>query len=216
MTAQKACQEGDAEIDEHALGDIQHGDVHREALQTEQGRQHCNEQPGHEAVGEDLETAVEGHQTRTVLLAAAAEIVPHQHHGDAARQAYQDEAHHVARLIMQKHQGDDEHQYRAHQPVHHQGEGDGAAIPGHGAHGAVIHLGERRVHHQDEAYGQRHVGGSDRHRLVPLGHLGEQIANPHPNRHGDEDPEGEIAVEKTHFFADGQIAAGCCTHHETP
>ncbi len=56
----------------------------------------------------------------------------------------------------------------------------------------------------------------NRHRLVPLGHLGEQIPNPHPDAHGDEDPEGEVAIENRIFFADGQVRTGGCTHQETP
>ena len=120
MTAQEACQEGNAKIDQHTFGDIQHGDIHSKALQAEQRRQYGNKQPGHEAVGEDLKTAVERHQARTVLLAAPAEIVPHQHHGDAACQTDQDQAHHVVRVVMQECQGDDKHQNGADQPVHDQ------------------------------------------------------------------------------------------------
>ena len=90
-------EERDAEVDEDALGDLRHADLDEAALQAEERRQDRDEEPGVDAVEEDLEDAVEGDEPRGVLGVALRQLVPDDDHRDAAREADHDEARHVLR-----------------------------------------------------------------------------------------------------------------------
>ena len=60
----------------------------------------------------------------------------------------------------------------------------------------VLHLGQGRVHHQDEADGDGDVG---RPGLEPVDEADDgrdEIAQPDADGHGQEDPEGQVSVEE--------------------
>ena len=69
----------------------------------------------------------------------------------------------------------------------------------------VAHLGQRRVHHQDQADGNGDIGGSDLKYIDEIPYAGIQIAPEHPDSHGQKDPQREKTVQKAQFF-NGRIS----------
>ena len=56
-------------------------------------------------------------------------------------------------------------------------------------------------HHQDQADGNRDVGRPHGNgRVKALDSLGRRIADQYADRHGEKDPEGQVAVEEREFF----------------
>ena len=161
VARQHAGEERDAEVDEDALGDLPDADVDDAALEAEQRRQLGDEDPGEEAVEEHLEDAVEGDQAGGVLGVALGQLVPDDDHGDAARQADHDEADHVLGVVVQEDDGQEEHEQRPDDPVLHQRQAEDPVVAEDVAELLVLHLGERRIHHHDEADGDGDVGRAD-------------------------------------------------------
>ena len=91
-------------------------------------------------------------------VSPSSQIIPDQHHGDAAGQADDDQTHHVLRVVPQKHNGQREHKDRADDPVLDQGEGQDFEVLEDLGQFLVAHLGQRRIHHQDEADGDGNGG----------------------------------------------------------
>ena len=188
--------ERDAEVDEDALRDLPDRDVDRRALEAEERRQLGDEDPGEDAVEEHLEDAVEGDETGGVLGVALRQLVPDDHHGDAARQPHHDEADHVLRVVVQEDDRQEEHHERTDEPVLHQRQAEDPVVAEDVAELLVAHLGERRIHHHDEADGDGDVGRAHGPAVDELGHRDEGPADEHADEHGEEDPEGEVAVEE--------------------
>ena len=90
-----AGNEGNAQIDEDAFGNLANGDIDTAPVMPIQLRQHGDEDIGVDGKEEHLEDGVEGHQPRAVFRVAPGEIVPDDHHGDAAGKSDEDQAHHV-------------------------------------------------------------------------------------------------------------------------
>ena len=189
-------QKGNAEIDEDALGNLAHADVDDDALQADQRRQHGEKEPGIDAVEEHLEDAVEGDQAGGVVGVAARQLVPHDDHGDAAGEADEDEAGAVFRVSAQEDDGEHEHQHRADDPVLDEREAEHLAIAKDLAQPLVLHLGQRRIHHEDEADGDGDVGGAGLEALKERRHGGHKAAERDADRHGEKDPESQIAVDE--------------------
>lgn len=63
---------------------------------------HLEIEEGEGRVEDDLEDGVDGNQDGTVLGAPVGQLVPQQHHGDAARQAHQNDPGPVVRQIRQR------------------------------------------------------------------------------------------------------------------
>ena len=164
--------------------------------EAEERRQLGDEDPGEDAVEEHLEDAVEGHEAGGVLGVAPGQLVPDDHHGDAARQADHDEADHVLGVVVQEDDGQEEHQERADEPVLHEREAEDLVVAEDVAELLVLHLGERRIHHHDEADGDGDVGRAHRPLLDELGQAREGPAEDHADGHGEEDPERQVAVEE--------------------
>jgi hypothetical protein len=166
------------------------------AFEPEQGRQHGHEEPGEHAVEQHLEDAVEGDEARGVLRISAGQLVPDDHHGDAARQAHHDEPDHVLRVVVQEDDREEEHDPRADQPVLDQRQPEDPVIAEHVAELLVPHLGERRIHHHDQADGDGYVGGADAEAIDERWDAFEQPAQTDPREHGEEDPERQIPIEE--------------------
>ncbi len=60
----------------------------------------------------------------------------------------------------------------------------------------VAHLGQRRVHHQDQTDGDRDVGRTDRECIERIGQTVEQRAQGNAQCHCGEDPDGEVAIQE--------------------
>ena len=111
---------GNPEVDADALGDLPDRDVHDRAAETEPSRQHGNEHICVNRKEQHLEDRVECDQSRAVVGVAVGQIVPHDHHRDASREADHDQPDHVLGPIAQKDDRQREHQDRADDPVLHQ------------------------------------------------------------------------------------------------
>ena len=59
----------------------------------------------------------------------------------------------------------------------------------------VLHLGEGRVHHQDQADGDGHIGRAGLEPVDEGFDTRDEVANRNPDRHGQEDPQGEEAIQ---------------------
>ena len=99
---QQAGQERNPQIDEHRFGDFSHADVDDASRQPEDRRQHGDKDVGVDAEEEHLEDAVERHQTGRILAVTFGQLVPDDHHRDAAGQADQDQADHVFGIPAQE------------------------------------------------------------------------------------------------------------------
>ncbi len=185
------------------------------ALQPKPGGQHGDKDIGIDAVEQHLEDAVEGHQPGGVIGVAFGQLIPDDDHGDAARQPDHDQPGHVFGVAAQEDDRQQEHQDRADDPVLQQRQAQHLPVAEDLAQLVIMHLGQRRVHHQDQADGDGDVGGADRNRRVErLDGLGQQKAQAHADRHGQEDPQGQVAVEKGQApgYALGKGECGCCFH----
>eukprot|EP01022_Parablepharisma_sp_SALTPOND_P017192 TRINITY_DN2694_c2_g1_i2.p1 TRINITY_DN2694_c2_g1~~TRINITY_DN2694_c2_g1_i2.p1 ORF type:complete len:569 (-),score=155.47 TRINITY_DN2694_c2_g1_i2:132-1838(-) len=201
--AEDAGHKGDAQIDEHALGDLADGHIHLHALHAQPFGQHGDKKPGVEGEEQHLEDAVKGHQAGAVLGVAPGQVVPHDDHGDAAGQADENQAHHVLLLAREKGHGQGEHEHRANDPVLHQGQGQHLYVAEDRAQLLVAHLGQGRVHHQDQADGDGQVGGAHREMVHDLTDAGIPVAPGHPHGHGQEDPQSQEAVQEGELFNGG-------------
>jgi len=192
----EAGEERNAEIHQHAAEHLARAHRDRRRRQAEHRRQHCGEEPRVDAVEQHLEDAVECDEPRGVLVRAAREVVPHQHHRDASRRADEDEADHVVGLITEQHRREPEHEQRPDDPVEHQREHEHSPIAEHLAELLVAHLRQRRVHHEDEPDRDRHVGRADVEAMQQLGRARHEVAERDAEHHREEDPRGEVAVEE--------------------
>ena len=64
----------------------------------------------------------------------------------------------------------------------------------------VFDLGQRRIHHHDQADGNGDVGGAYLKSVDHALHAGNGIAEHDPGEHGEKDPQGEKPIKKTELF----------------
>ena len=194
---QKTCQERDSQINEDALRDLANRYVHDCAMQTEFGRQNRDEQPCIHGIQEHLKQRVERHQTGGIFGVALGELVPHDDHGDAPGQTDHDQPGHVFGVSAQEDDGEHEHEDRADDPVLHQGKPQHALVAEDLAEFLVADLGKRRVHHYDQADGNRNRCCAHAE-FVEEGHdSGNQPTGDNTERHGRKDPGGQVTIKKT-------------------
>ena len=191
----------DAKVDAHALRDLPDADGDDASRKAEPARQHGEERPRVEAVEEDLEDAVEGDQAGDVVRVSLGQFVPHQHHGDAAGDADQNQAAHVGRFAAQEDEREEEHQDGADDPVLRQRESEHAAVAEDFAEFFVADLCQRRKHHDDEADGDGDVGGAALEAVDEDGDVGHEVSQANADGHGEKDPEREEAVEEGEVLA---------------
>ncbi len=89
-----------------------------------------------------------------------------------------------------------EHQGGADDPVQHQGRRQHPSVAGHAVDLAVAHLGEHRVHHQQQTQGDRQRDATDRHRLQRVVDSGREASEHQAPGHGQADPQRQEAVER--------------------
>ena len=213
----------DPEVDHHAGEDLPDGHIgqrfaaetlHAGQIDAQQARQPRDENPRVKTEREDLENAVEGHESGAVFAVPLGQLVPDQHHGDAAGDTHQDETDHIFRLVAEKEHGEHEHQHGADDPVLQQREPDDFRIGENLRHLLVAHLGQRRIHHEDESRGNEQVGRADRDRREKHHRIRNQkISRQHPRRHRCENPQREVTVQKRHFARD---SLGHSEHYPHP
>ena len=179
-------------------------------------RDRGQEEPAEEGVGQDLEERVEGDEHRRELTGPAGEGVPDEHHRDAAREADQDEPVAIGREVGEEEPGQPEHQDRSHDPVEHERGGEHPWVGGRGADRFVAHLREHRIHHPEEPDRDRRRDPGDLHRVESRAEVGKGASQQKAERHREEDPEGEPAVERGETREHGRVACGggCGGHAE--
>ncbi len=193
---QEAGRERDAEVDGDAHGDLADRDVDDGAMQAEPPRQEGREEVGVDREEQHLEDRVEGDQTGAVLAVALRQIVPHDHHGDAAREPDQDEADHVLGPVAQEEHREAEHEHRSDDPVLHERQEQHALVSEDAPELLVADLGEGRVHHQDEPDGDGDAGGPDAQPLEGGDDARRREAEGDAHGHGREDPQRQVAVQE--------------------
>ncbi len=169
----------------------------------EERRKHGDEQPRVDAEEQHLEDRVEGDQARRILRGTLGELVPDDHHRDAARQADHDEADHVFRLVVQEDDRQREHQHRPDDPVLHQRQRQHLPVAEDVGQLLVAHLRKRRVHHQHQADRDGDVGRSDLEAIDEILDARHEEPEADAQGHGREDPDGQIPVEKRELAGDG-------------
>ena len=137
------------------------GNVHYNTFQTKPGRQYSQENIGIHAIEQHLKDAIERHQTRRILRVAMCQFIPHDHHGNAARQANHDQTCNVFRIAAQEDDRQHEHQDWTNDPVLNERKGQDLLIAEDIPQLLILHLGEWRVHHQDQADRNRDIGCTD-------------------------------------------------------
>src|SRR5208282_921719 len=143
--------ERDAEIDTDAFCDLADRDINGSAAQSEPSGNHRHEYERIKREEQHLKDRVERNQAGTIVRVAAGEIVPDDHHRDTSREADDDETGHILRTIAQENYREREHQDWTDYPVLNQREAEDFPVPKDVAQLVIVNLGQRRIHHQDQA-----------------------------------------------------------------
>src|SRR5690625_1774232 len=86
-------------------------------FETKPGRQYGDKKPGVKGISKNLEKAVECYQTGPVFRTAFRQIIPYQYHGNTSRQTDENDPDHIFRMILEKNNGQKEHQNGSDDPV---------------------------------------------------------------------------------------------------
>ena len=185
-----------AKIDADALRDLGDADVDDASLKAEPLWKHSNEDPRVEAVEEHLKDTVDGDEPGSIVGVATRQFIPDQHHRDAACNADQDEPAHVGRFAAQEHDGEDEHERRANEPVLNQRQPENSLLAEDFAQLLVSHFRQRREHHDDQPDGDGDIRRSALKAIDEPGRARDEVADRHSNGHREENPESEKAIEE--------------------
>src|SRR5665647_992310 len=99
-------------------------------------------------------------------------------------------------LVGQEQPGQGEHHRRADHPVQQQARRDHPLVRGDQADLAVAHLGEHRIHHQQQADGDRQRRLADLHRVEGVVQARDQSAEQQAGDHGGTDPHRKEPVDR--------------------
>ncbi len=126
----------------------------------------------------------------------------------------QDQARHVVGTVPQKRDRQGEHEHGADEPVLHEGEAQHLLVPEHVAHFLVTHLRQRRIHHEDQADGDGNGSGAHTQIRDGVRDARREVANGHPDEHGEKNPERQEAVEKRKLFSRSRarFEQSVCSH----
>nr|POE80074.1 hypothetical protein CFP56_08140 [Quercus suber] len=166
-------------------------------------RHDTHEERGERGVERDLQQAVEGNEHGAVVGVAAREVGPDEHHGDAARDADEDEPVTQALTIGQEGPRQRRHEQRRDDPVEHEGDGDlcpQRALAQQEVQRLEAHLAEDRVHHDQQAGGDG-TGHADKGPLLERRSRGRhEVPEDDAQCHAEEDPEDEQPVQEGEGF----------------
>ena len=113
---EEAGRERDAEEDQHGARDLPDPDLEALRVEAEPARQHGQVEVAEQRVGGDLEERVEDDEHRGALAVAVRDVVPDQHHRDAAGEPDDDHAGAVGGLVGEEEPGEREHEQRPDDP----------------------------------------------------------------------------------------------------
>ena len=152
-----------------------------------------------ERVGGDLEKGVEDDEHRRALPVAERDVVPDEHHRDAAGKPDDDHSCPVGRLVGEEDPSEREHERRPDDPGEEERGAEEASVPdpvvAHPAEILVADLREDRVHHHQQAQCDGQGDRADLELVEPLVQARQRRAEQKTGRHGQRDPEREEAVE---------------------
>ncbi len=183
-------------------------DLEALGVEAEPARQQRQVEVAEERVGDDLEERVERDEHGRALPVAAGEVVPDEHHRDAAGEADDDHPGAVGGLIGEEQPGQGEHQQRAEDPVERERGTRRATFAPELAELVVPDLGEHRVHHQQEPDGDREADGADAQPVEPVVQLWDQRSEHDPADHRERDPERQEAIEPRQPAEHGLLVGG--------
>ena len=186
--------ERNAEIDEYALRYLSDRNIYHDALEPEPDRKHGYEDVSIDGKEKDLKDRVKCHKTGSILGISAGKVVPDDHHGNAPGKADHDQTDHVFGIRTQEDDGKNEHENGADDPVLHERQAEHLPVPEDLAQLLVLHLCQRRVHHQDQADGDRDIGRPDLKAVDEGFRALDEIPESHAKGHCREDPERKKPV----------------------
>jgi hypothetical protein len=160
------------------------------------GRQNGDEDPGIDAVKEHLKHTIKGDQAGGVFVVAPGQLVPHDYHGNAARQSYHNEANHIFGTVGEENNGQDKHQDWSNNPILDQGKTEYLPVPKYFAQLFIPDLCQGRVHHEDQANRYRKIRRSH---LKPINESLDTdigIAKRDTKCHCRKDPKSEEAIQE--------------------
>src|ERR1019366_7680037 len=180
--------ERNAQVDCDALCDLGDADVDDASFKTEPLGEQSNENPGIEAVEEDLKNTVDGDESSDVVCVAIRQLIPDQNHRDTASDANQDKAAHVGRFTAKKNYRKDEHERWPNDPVLNQRQSQDPLVAENIAQFLVSNFRQRREHHDDQSDGDRNVGRPALKAIDEPGRAWDEVADPYSNCHCEKDP----------------------------
>ena len=169
-------------------------------------------EPAEDGEHDDLEHRVDRDQHGGGFAVAAGQVVPDDHHGDAAGQADDDQAGAVLGQVGQEQPGQGEHQRRAEDPVQDQRADQQFAVAGDGVEAVVADLRQHRVHHDQQAEGDRQRDAVDLDGAQGVAEAGDHAPEQQAGDHGDADPDRQEPVEGGQFADDGGVVGGGRAH----
>ena len=192
--------ERDAEEDQHGARDLPDADLEALRVQAEPAGQDGQVEVAEQRERGDLEERVEDDEHRRAVAVALGEVVPDQHHRDAAREADDDHAGAIGGMVGEEEPGQREHEQRPDHPREEQRHAEeapvGDAVGLRATELLVVDLRQHRVHHQQQAQRDRQADRADPQLVEAVVETGDQPAEPEPDRHGERDPERQEAVER--------------------
>ncbi len=207
---QEARDERDAEEDQHRPRDLPDPDLEPLRVEAEPARQHRQVEVAEQRVGGDLEERVEDDEQRGAVAVASCEVVPDQHHRDAARQADDDHAGAVGGLVGEEQPGEREHEQRPDDPGQEERDTEelpvGDAVVLDAPQLLVAHLRQDRIHHQQQPQRDRQRDRADLELVEAVVQRRDQSPEAEPGRHRKTDPERQEPVERRQLLEHGGLA----------
>ena len=179
---QESGEQRDAEEDQHRLRDLPRRGVDGGLLQAEPAGKHREVEPAEDGEHDHLEHRVDRDQHGGGLAVAAGQVVPDDDHRDAAGQADDDQPGAVLGQVRQEQPGQGEHQRRAEDPVQNQRAEQQLAVAGDRVEAVVADLGQYRVHHDQQADGDRQRDAVDLNGAQRVVQAGDQPAEQQSRR----------------------------------
>ena len=139
---------------------------------------------------------------------AEGKVVPDEDHVDAAGQPDDDQAGAELGEIGEEQPGQGERQGRPDHPTEDEGEGDGPSVGRDGADASVTDLGQDRVHHGQQADGDRQRDGADLHLVEPVVEVREGTTEEQAAGHGQSDPQWQQPVQGRQAGSDVPVNRG--------
>src|SRR5208282_4593529 len=185
-----------AQIDADAFRNLGNRNVNDGATQAEPSGKDGHKHEGVDREEQHLEDRIKCHQAGAVVRVAGGEIVPDDHHRNAPRQTDHDESDHVLGAIAQKNDREREHQNWSDYPILEKRKTKDLPVAEDVSEFVVVHLGQRRIHHQDETDRNRKRSRANAKAIESSLNAGPEETERHTGRHRQENPKRQISVEK--------------------